>query len=129
MKTIVASMFILVFCSFATAGKLSPLHINTLQDQSGVIVIGKIANIQLLNDGGKNGKTYAVDVKVISSLKGSVNLKKISLTLWKGGSKGFNVIPEVNSFWTLFLLRSTDSTWRLVHPKSMIKFDSHIYEN
>lgn len=128
MKTIVICLLIVCLSSIATAGKLGPLQILTLQKDSGLIVIGKIKNVVLLKDKGINGKSYEIQITTISTLKGSENVKDINLTFHKGGSKGFNIIPEADTFWTIFLKKTSDNNWTLVHQKSMVKFEGHIAE-
>ena len=128
MKILVTFLMIACFSSIATASKLAPLQISSLQQSSGLIVIGKIKSVVLLHDNGLNGKSYKVQITTISTLKGSENVKDINLTFHQGGLKGFNIIPKANSIWTVFLNKTTANGWKLVHPKSMAKFNSHFAE-
>ena len=128
MKVLVTCIMIVWFSSMATASKLGPLQISTLHKDSSLIIIGKIKSVVLLKDNTLNGKSYRIEITTISTLKGNVNVENLNLTFHQGGLKGFNIIPEADSFWTLFFKKATDNEWELVHPKSMTKFNAYIAE-
>ena len=111
-----------------TASRLLHLKISQLQKKSDLIVIGKVTNVLLLKDNGMGGKAYTIQIKTISTLKSSEDIKEINLTLRRGGVRGFNVIPKPNTFWTIFLKKSTGTGWQLVHPRSMAKFETTVKE-
>ncbi len=128
-KIITLSLISCVFFSAVSfASKLVQFDIKELEEKSSFIVIGKINDMSLGNKESDRGTNYNITVKTISYLKGSSNAKTFTLSLWRGGLKGFDVIPGKDMFYVFFLKKLDKAKGELVYPGAISEFRKYYFK-
>ncbi|MEL7313070.1 MAG: hypothetical protein AAFN07_16250 [Pseudomonadota bacterium] len=100
-------------CRLAIAGTIAPYDLQNLTQDSSVVVIGHVTRVK------QNNEHDHVTVKVIDTLKGSLQIDEFRLTLTPRGLVGFDIAlkqGEIGVFFLSAVPTDDDSTATLAAP-------------
>ncbi len=128
-KELTFTAIILLFISAsAFCSQLPPRELRELLESSNYIFIGTVNKVKLVEDLGKNGKKFEIDLQVTSVMKGNIPEKVIKVRSYIGGIRGFS-IPLEKKQKGVFFLRSIDNGWgELTHWGSIALFNESYFK-
>ena len=112
-----------VFCS-----QLPPRELGELLDSSNYVFIGTVSNVELIEDLGKNGKKFEIDLKVTGTIKGIISEEIIKIRTYIGGIRGFSIPLKVNQKGVFFMRTIENGSGELTHWGSIALFNESYFK-
>ena len=122
------ALTLLFFTSLALCSQLPPREIEDLFDNSSYIFIGTVNDVRLIEDLGKNGKKFEVEIQIISVMKGNFQEEIIKLHSNIGGIRGFSILLEEKQKGVFFLNSISKGIGKLTHWGSIALFNDSYFK-
>ena len=111
-----------------TASSIPALKIDSLASLSHIIVIGKVTNLEIIDDTYERGyQLHEATVKIVSSLKGTIELRSFVLPLRLGGMKGFDRSLQPGDIGVFFLSYIKDGRGELSYPQAIAMLEKTFF--
>lgn len=120
---ILLNISVSAFCS-----QLPPRELGELLDSSNYVFIGVVDRVKLIQDLGKNGKKYEIELQVTNAMKGNISQDIIKIRTYIGGLRGFSIPLEHNQKGVFFLSSIEKGRGTLTHWGSIALFKESYFK-